>query len=383
MTEPSGERDEHDDADGDVFRWPTSFVGIVHPLAEGRNGKQRADEFVRFATAVLDGRTYAEAKPELSDTHQQAETRKSMLEEMGLLYVPKASNRVILTPVGHQLYELLSSGDFTDDEVAQRRINAVIAWALSNSQINRPQSRGSPSPKAVQWQTCDIRPYAAGWQALLELEGSLSIDEFFGSLWFVHSVDEFWPAIDSIRRARVTSSRFVDESRLQDGGDLMNPRIYWTSHLSSGGTILTLQRDGRFVFAPRARELVTTVLRFAGGCSSGGEEVPFRARPYGSLEQYFDEIAGRACPEFLYSGFLRVEKVDQQPITVLEGYRTQVRGEEVILEGGPELCSIPINTPCYHESVPDRLLRLAVKEETTDYKVILKLQKARPFFGTF
>lgn len=366
------------------FRWPTSGVGICHPLAEGRNGRERADEFVRFAEAALAGTPYDDAKDAFEVSQHQAETRKSMLEEMGLVYVPYASNQVIVTPVGRQLYELLSRGDYETNRSSRARINAVIAWALSNSQINRPQSRGSPSPTPEQWQTCDIRPYAAGWKAILELDGWLSIDEFFGVLWHVHRVDEFALALDTIRAARARRARLIDPERFARGGDLMNPRIYWISHLSSGSTILTLQPGhDRLVFAPGGREIAETVLRFAGGCGAAGDAASFHARPYTSVEQYFEDVAGRACPEFLFSGSMRVEQVNQQPITVLQGYSTEMRGSEIRLEGGPELCSIPLNSPCYHSSVPDRLLRLAVKEESADYKVILRFERGRPFTGKF
>lgn len=365
------------------FRWPTSYVGIVHPLAEATNGRERADEFVRFASEALAGASYDDAKAAFKVSHQQAETRKSMLEEMGLLYVPRNSNRVIVTPVGKQLYDLLSAGT-PDDALTKKRINAVIAWALSNSQLNRPQSRGTPSPAAGQWESCDIRPYAAGWQAILELDGWLRLDEFFGVLWFTHTVEDVGPAIEAIREVRAIGKDLIDPKRFARDGDLMNPRIYWASHLSSGGTILRIpEGTDRLEVRDESRELLETVLRFAGGCGIGGSETSFRARPYKSVEEYFESVAGRACPEFLFSGSMRVENVGHEPITILEGYKTELSGDDIILHGGPELCSIALNAPCYHKSVPGRLLRLAVKEESPDYQVILKLRRARVFRGTF
>lgn len=365
-----------------VFRWPTSSVGIFHPLAEGENGRQRAEEFVRFADAALGGATYEEAKEAFGVSHQQAETRKSMLEEMGLLYVPASTNRVRITPVGKQLLGLLRSPDFQDDALQRSRINSVIAWALSNSQINRPQSRGSPRPSRDDWSSCEIRPYAAFWEALMKLDGFISVDELFGALWFVHTVAEFQPALASIREARRTNARFVDPARFRQGGDLMNPRIYWSSHLSAGGTLLSRNSaDDRFEFVPAAQELIETVLRFNGGCGNASTVSSFTARPYESIEEYFETVAGRECPEFVFSGSFRVQRVTDEPVVVLSSYQAELKGEEVLLTGGRELCYLQLNTPCFHDSVPDRLLRLAVKEETPDYSVILRLHRGRPFFG--
>jgi hypothetical protein len=362
------------------FQWPTSHVGILHPFSEEGDARSRAEDFKRFVAAALSGASYNEAKEAIDASQHQAETRKSVYEEMGLLYVPKQSNRIIVTPVGKQLYDLLAIGD--NGDVTRKRVDAVIAWALSNSQINRPQSRGSPSPSQQEWTTCNIRPYAAGWQAILDLGGWLRLTELFGVLAHAHKVADYPAALETIRRARVEGTPLLDEGRFEKGRDLFNPRIYWRSHLSVGRTLLNWD-DAQLTLRHDKRALLQTVLAVSGGCSAGPSQVSFQARAYGSTEEYFERIAGRACPAFLFAGSLRVENVGEEPITILQEYPSEVRGDDVIVEGGPELCAIALNAPCYHRSVPDRILRLAVKEDSPDYKVRLFLRRGRPFRGTF
>src|SRR5438045_3442155 len=89
------------------FFWPTSHVGMLHPGSAKIEARKRAADFVALANAATQGTPYDEAKELLDCSSNQAETRKSLFEELGLLYVPYASNELRLTPVGRQLFDLL------------------------------------------------------------------------------------------------------------------------------------------------------------------------------------------------------------------------------------------------------------------------------------
>lgn len=113
-----------------VFVWPTSHVGMMHPASLERPAQARASDFLKMARASLHGMTYKDAKTLLSCSKNQAETRKSLFEEMGLLYVPYRSDQILLTPVGRQLLDLIEIDPALPIEGSTAaRIDAVLIWA--------------------------------------------------------------------------------------------------------------------------------------------------------------------------------------------------------------------------------------------------------------
>jgi len=153
------------------FVWPTSHVGMVHPLASSARARTQGTWFLRMAEAAERGLSYDETKALFPNVDAATvETRKSLYEEFGLLYVPKYSGTPHLTSVGKQLFTLLGTHPPSDpSEVVRSQVDSLLCWAMSHTQINRPQSLGSPNITEEERADCDIRPYAAFWQAMLEL----------------------------------------------------------------------------------------------------------------------------------------------------------------------------------------------------------------------
>src|SRR5262249_42533329 len=137
-----------------------------------------SDNFCEFVQSSLSNIGYTASKPTDRKKKNQYETRKSLYEELGLAYVAARSDRITITDIGMQLYELISkdSQPYTDD--FKRRATAILAFALSRSQVYRPQSRGSPNQPKEDLDACRVRPYALAWQAVLDLKGKLTMNEF-------------------------------------------------------------------------------------------------------------------------------------------------------------------------------------------------------------
>src|SRR5690349_8600349 len=129
------------------FVWPTSHVGMLHPLAaDGSKAQRQGMWFLQMAELAATGRSYVDAKACFTTVDQaQVETRKSLYEELGLLYVPRNSGKLHLTPVGRQLFELLGTNPPKDPSSELRKqVDSLLCWAMTHTQINRPQSFGSP-----------------------------------------------------------------------------------------------------------------------------------------------------------------------------------------------------------------------------------------------
>ena len=126
-----------------TFVWPCSNLGIAHPTGEGRAPGQ-AKIFERLGAFSRENRDYSWMKGQFDFSAHQVETRVSLFQELGLLYSETGQDRLRLTGVGTQLLnQLQSNDDFGERETAQA--TALIAWALSNIQIRRPLTPGSPA----------------------------------------------------------------------------------------------------------------------------------------------------------------------------------------------------------------------------------------------
>lgn len=86
------------------------------------------------------------------------------------------------------------------------------------------------------------------WSALQELGGELSLSEFFGSTWHVHDVSDYALAIHTVRVSRENHSPLIDPRTYRGRGELMNPRIYWGSHLTNRVQRIELQPVYRSLF---------------------------------------------------------------------------------------------------------------------------------------
>lgn len=279
------------------FVWPTSHVGMLHPFAAiGSKAWNQGISFLRMAEAAHNGLSYNDTKKLFPGVAQSTvETRKSLYEELGLLYVPKYSGTIHLTEVGAQFFALLGAQP-TENPSADlcKQVDSLLCWAMTHTQINRPQSLGSPSITPEDRANCDIRPYAAFWLAMFELGGSISFDEFSQVLAHVQRVSDFPFAVQVILEAR--KSGVLPPAPGKTG----NFGIYWKAHLSVASAVLQVTDNG-FTFAPERRDLLKSILQFQMGAEGNEVSLAIRSQPWSDVHGYY-AFAGEACPEFIASG---------------------------------------------------------------------------------
>ena len=349
---------------------------MLHPNADARAANMFRD-FLRYAEAAEAGVSYKDAKTLLSVSTNQAETRKSFYEELALLFVPYRSNRVFLTPLGKQLASLFASDDLSSiSNKTAAQATSILVWAMAKSQIARPQSRGVPKPTEEEWRSCDVRPYAATWAAVGDLEGRISLDEFMGVLRKMHSVDQYETVLGIIRDARKSGQTLATASEMTGGGE-MNYRIYWRSHITVAQQVLASGKDEIFRPVPSNWPVVQAALKFISGCG-GTVADAIKARPWVDAEDYFMNVAGAACPPFLATGAPKITEFEGQQIADLRAYSIKPVKAGFRVSGGSELCNLPIKMPCFHGDVGNRLLRLDAKQEALGGGVELELGLARP-----
>src|SRR5215469_2851753 len=143
------------------FVCPTSHVGMLHPLAAaGSRARAQGASFLQMAEPAAKGLSYAEAKKRFKGVGQSTvETRKSLYEELGLLYVPGGSDTLHLTSVGRQILELVGAKPPEAPSAELRKqVDSLLCWAMTHTQIHRPQALGSPAITAQERSNCEIRP---------------------------------------------------------------------------------------------------------------------------------------------------------------------------------------------------------------------------------
>lgn len=270
-----------------TFLWPTSQLGMLHPNAGIPEARDRAKEFRKLCKHSFDGTSYRDTKPKFTNLSKNAvETRVAALAEFGLLYSQGPDVPLVVTPVGKQLFSLIEEG--SNDATASRQATALLTWALSNCQVNRPVSPGSPSIDAADRQGCDVRPYLTAWSVMLDLGGEMFIHEFLGPVRRLQKIADYDGCVAQIRSARLQGTVFPNP---QGAG---NPSIYWRSHLSVAGKLLEFDNaTQRLRFAPGGAEIVEAVLEEHGGSDSSTLSA-LRSKPYGSIDAYFS-ITGRPC----------------------------------------------------------------------------------------
>ena len=231
------------------FVWPTSQLGMPHPLSAVSAARTQGIAFLQMAEAAQNGWSYGVAKMLFPGVDSATvETRKSLYEELGLLYVPRNSDTLHLTSIGRQIFELLGTTPPEEPSAdLRKRVDSLLCWAMTHTQINRPQSFGSPSPEPEDRAKCDIRPYATFWQAMLELGGFISFDEFSHVLAHIQSVSEFPSAVQKILEAR--ESGVLPDAPNKSG----NFGIYWRSHLSVASEVLQICGWGFSPLRPSVR----------------------------------------------------------------------------------------------------------------------------------
>ena len=326
-----------------------------------------------MAEAGQNGLPYEKAKELFPGvTHQTVETRKSMYEELGLLYVPKNSDELHLTEIGAQLLNLLGTHPPIDpNEELQNQVASLLSWAMIHTQINRPQSLGSPQLSPTDREQCDIRPYAAFWKAIFDLDGYITFSEFSSVLAHVQTANAFPAAIQTILESRKTGVL------PNDPGQSANFRIYWNSHLSVAGLVLSIE-DDVFRFVPGRQEILRSILQFQMGCEENDAGAAIRAQSWNDINEYYS-LAGQQCPAFIASGQVKVVSFNKQPLILLENYTLGKEADGTyFVDGGIDLCSLKIKMPCFHASELNRLLRVEIKAQIGEGQVRVRFGLGRP-----
>ncbi|WP_189639382.1 hypothetical protein [Paramylibacter ulvae] len=333
-----------------------------------------------FASSARSGLSYHEAKKKLSCSSNAAETRKSMFEELALLFVPHGSNQILLTPLGDQLFDLLTGKDLEElDGATAQRATALLIWAMCKVQINRPQSRGSPSPSKADWESCDVKPYAAAWAAANDLGGVIHLHEFIGAIRTLHQVSDYDHIVNAVRDARSKNVLMAKDSRWAKGGDAFNPAIYWRSHLSLANQLMDYGTvEQTLTTIPAAWEIVCAALQFQSGCD-GSISDAIRSADWEDAEDYFFNVAGTVCPPFLASGKPSLTSFEGVSLADLSSYTAiELAPGPYRIAGGPELCELPFRQACFHPASPARLLRIDRKQKMPDGGVQIDLGLGRP-----
>lgn len=361
-----------------AFVWPTSHIGMLHPAGDSK-ARNRAADFLTFAQAAMDGIPYVVAKEKLACSLHQAETRKSLFEELGLLYVPYRSDRLVVTPLGEQFANLLNGKDLSNlsDDVS-RKATALLIWAQCRVQVDRPQSRGVPKPSEADWRGCNVKPYAAAWLAVRDLAGTLFLHEFMGVLRYLHQVSDYPKALARIVAARKSKTLLANKTAWENRGLEMNYAIYWRSHLSVAQQLMSWEPEAQTLVANTSLwPIVDAALRFQSGC--GGNELRgITSSKWSSADDYFINLAGAACPPFLATGTPKLTTFDGQALADLRTYNVISESSGYRIIGGPELCTLPLRLPCYHSDSPKRLLRIDDKFESSAGMIELRLGFGRP-----
>ncbi|MDX1132203.1 hypothetical protein GOL33_17180 [Sinorhizobium medicae] len=209
------------------------------------------------------------------------------------------------------------------------------------------------------------------------------MDEFGAVLCRIWDPSEYSSALNKIRNSRNGNKPFDNDPTLSG-----NFFIYWKSHLSIGNTLLTEEAGGKALrINPEYKGLLLALMRFGRSCDDSKDAL-FRSQTWTDVEEYYGKIGGVACPPFLESAEPRIVNVAGTPVTDLSSYALLSKGKEITITGGPELCKLPILTPCIHRDRRAFLLRLDSKIRLPDGRVELSFGRGRPvvrpelIFGT-
>jgi hypothetical protein len=368
-----------------TFFWPTGYVSMGHPLATDENARVKGLQFLAMAKAASEGTSYSDVKKIFSDlykhSHQQTETVKAFFQEIGLIYVIGGSGRLTLTQAGRQLYSLIGPVPKpSPSEDLKLKVDAILVWVLSKSQINRAQPGGSPSPSASMVRSCSIKPYATFWQAMRDLDGWIGMGEFVQELSHLHDFKDYDGTIDKIKQGRKANIQHaLNHPDLGGKGSNGNYRIYWRTHLTVGGEVLDYDdQNHKFTFRPDRLDLLNAIL---DTLKSGARRdftlelnAIIKSEDWVDLASYYDLIGGVQCPPYLTSGQMKLMMFEEQEVVDLSNYNLKLKEGLYSVVGGAELCRLPPKAPCFHQAEPNRLLRL-------DKKIYVGGASVHLFFG--
>jgi hypothetical protein len=233
------------------FCWFTSSIGYPNFLS----GEELGLVFIKLADASLCRLPYKEAKalfPELDPA--SVETKKAAFQEYGLLYVVPGSNKITLTPLGLQVYEIVSVN--SDDDATKRdRLIPILAQALSRYQFDNPMPVGG-AKLLKRARSTDVLPYLATYYLLLRLDGLLTLSEIRGALFGLQSMDQLGLLETEIKRRRKSRARFFDIPDLPSKEKTAdNLKIYFLAHLGINRELIHEVRSNLYFPDETAYEL--------------------------------------------------------------------------------------------------------------------------------
>lgn len=285
------------------FCWFTSFIGYPNFLKKTGNSHELGEAFITFAKASIDGKSYTEAKSFFPDLDPaQVETKKAAFQEYGFLYVTPRSDTITLTPLGKQLYSLLS--DKPGREKNRRAILLILSHALTRYQFNNPLPVGG-NRQITRAQSTDVLPYLACCYLLLKLDGVLTVSELRGAVFGLKQMAGLRQLEERIRKHRQNGTSFPELSGLPTNKRTAeNLKIYFMSHLSLDGEILKTTKANYYGVEEQAFELTqfgyelveSAINKQWAGWRNTLSTLPV-AINYPDLQTYFKNGVGAECPQ--------------------------------------------------------------------------------------
>jgi hypothetical protein len=284
------------------FCWFTNSIGYPNFVNDQSDAYELAKVFFKFAEASLSGKSYSEAKKLFTDIgSHQVETKKSAFQEYGLLYVAPRSDSITLTPLGRQIYQMCSNSAVKQGN--RRAVLLALSRGLSRYQFNNPFPVGGNQHRK-EMQSSDVLPYLSCYYLMLKLDGIITTSEIRGAIFGLQSMSDLRKLESSIQSHRKSGHRFTDLPSLpSDPRTADNRKIYFISHLSLDNELMKATTANLYGQVEQAYEVTESGLGIIESVldeqwpewQSGASVMP-GAREYKSIEQYFSEGVGQACP---------------------------------------------------------------------------------------
>jgi hypothetical protein len=318
------------------------------------------------------------------------ESWKATFEEFGLLYVPKASGNVIITPGGHQLVAAATAA--ADREFAWIGLNLLLRYPLRGTEGR--SSRGDDFDRS------DLLLYWFLYAALIELEGFWK-QELFRVLASVFRRSDAPAAIQLVRRLRAGEADIVnypDPSAGQTGAvynalnqvlvhGSLNHMIF--SSAKDDSPYLEDTRENWWFLRDQYRDVVQLALGDSGAGAPSGcaglapliDRMP-AAPNYGDEQDYFDHV-GAPVPDLAEAEAQAAEVVPtveyggESVVLLTAGIHFSRRDDQHVVGSARTLCRLGQE---HRVLVSDNLdLTFMVEhKELAGNDVVVRLRRARP-----
>ncbi|TFC87152.1 hypothetical protein E3T24_05680 [Cryobacterium sp. TmT2-59] len=215
--------------------WRVASLGYPNPFGDN-NARRSWAIFLSFTQhnsyrAVKDYWSSAAVTKQISP--HSVETRKSSLEEFGLLYVLSGSDAIVITPGGRQL--LAAAEALNQKQFAWVGINLLMRFPLQGP----PRSRVSSNVAS------DFPIYGFLYTALCELDNFVWFEELIRVLGLVTDIDSAQKAIDEVRKLRTGERTFKTYPTMPDlRGVYYNSMNQVVNHIGLAGLTLASTQGG-------------------------------------------------------------------------------------------------------------------------------------------